>query len=142
MGARRDIVRWLIPLAVAAGLAVLEELYADPQLFDRIEGATRALGEGLSKAAAAADVALQVQSVGSMGCPYFSATPVHDFAEASACDTAAFYRFHAAMLRRGVYLAPSPYEAFFVSAAHGEAEVEATIAAATEAMAETAAPGS
>lgn len=118
------------PLAVAAGMAALEALYSDPLLFDRLEAATLQIGEGLTSAAADAGVQLRVQSVGSMGCAYFTDRPVHDFTDAAATDTTMFYHFHAAMLRRGVYLAPSPYEAFFVSTAHGRREIEATLTAA------------
>jgi glutamate-1-semialdehyde 2,1-aminomutase len=65
---------------------------------------------------------------------FFSTTPVHDYDAARAADGAAFARFHAAMLERGIYLPPSPFEAWFPSLAHGEAEVEATLQAAGEAF--------
>jgi glutamate-1-semialdehyde 2,1-aminomutase len=74
--------------------------------------------------------------VGSMGCVYFSDRPVENFADAAATDTDRFYRFHASMLKRGIYLAPSPYEAFFVGSGHGPAEVEKTLAAADATFAE------
>jgi glutamate-1-semialdehyde 2,1-aminomutase len=122
------------PLAVAAGLAVLRILRDDPALFGRLEATTRSLCEGMAAAARAAGVPLRVQSVGSMGCAYFAdaGRPIRNFADAVKSDSAAFYRFHAAMLQRGVYLAPSPFEAFFVSAVHGPAEVERTLQAAQE----------
>jgi glutamate-1-semialdehyde 2,1-aminomutase len=123
------------PLAVAGGLAALTELFRDPSIFDRVEETTKMLGEGLESAAADAGIGLRVQSAGSMGCAYFTDRPVEDFDDAAACDAERFYRFHAAMLERGVYLAPSPFEAFFVGAAHGPDEVAHTLNAAAESFA-------
>lgn len=120
------------PLAVAGGLVMLDALFADPTLFQRIEDATRMLGDGLESAAADAGIPLRVQSAGSMGCAYFTDRPVLNFDDAAACDQDRFYRFHAAMLERGVYLAPSPFEAFFVGAAHGADEIAHTLNAAAE----------
>ena len=73
--------------------------------------------------------------VGSMFGLYFGAGPIHGYADVGRCDLAAFNRFFHAMLDRGVYLAPSAYEAGFVSAAHGEAELAHTLAAARESFA-------
>ena len=123
------------PLAVAGGLAALTELFRDPSIFDRVEETTKMLGEGLESAASDAGIPLRVQSAGSMGCAYFTDRPVEDFDDAAACDAERFYRFHAAMLERGVYLAPSPFEAFFVGAAHGPDEVAHTLNAAAESFA-------
>ncbi len=124
------------PLAMAAGLAMLDGLFEDPEIFGRIEDAANTLARGLEKVAASHDIPLRVQNVGSMGCIYFSDRPVENFADAAATDTDRFYRFHASMLERGIYLAPSPYEAFFVGAGHGPAEVEKTLAAAGATFAE------
>ena len=88
------------------------------------------------KSAAGHGIPFRVQNVGSMGCMYFSDRPVENFADAAATDTDRFYRFHASMLERGIYLAPSPYEAFFVGAGHGPEEVEKTLAAADATFAE------
>ncbi len=77
---------------------------------------------------------MTVNWLGSMVTWFFTANPVTDFDSATTSDTAAFGRFHRAMLERGVWLPASQYEAAFVSAAHGEAEVEKTIAAAREAL--------
>lgn len=118
------------PLAMAAGLAMLNSLFEDPSVFDRIEATTQQIGAGLTAAATRHGIAATVQQVGSMGCLYFCDYPVRNFAEAARADADRFYRFHAGMLERGVYLAPSPFEAFFVGAAHGPAEVEQTLAAA------------
>ena len=123
------------PLAMAAGLTMLEEMFRDPTIFDRMEETTKTLADGLEQAAADAGIPLQVPNVGTMGCAYFSDKPVMDFADAMECDQDRFYRFHAAMLERGVYLAPSPFEAFFVGAAHGPDEVAHTLNAAAESFA-------
>ncbi|RKZ11771.1 glutamate-1-semialdehyde-2,1-aminomutase [bacterium] len=118
------------PLAMAAGLAMLEGLFADPVVFERIERTALQIGEGLAAAAARHGIDVTVQQIGSMGCMYFIDRAVSNFEDAAAADADRFYRFHASMLERGIYLAPSPFEAFFVGAAHGPAEVEKTLAAA------------
>ena len=120
------------PLAVAAGLTTLDLLHEDETVFEELAEAKQQLGAGLKAAADEADVAVTVQSVGSMGCLYFTDQPVRNFAEAAATDTDRFYRFHAEMLGRGIYIAPSPYEAAFVGTAHHEPEIEKTIEAARE----------
>src|SRR5437764_7980291 len=117
------------PLAVAAGLATLQ-LVAQPRLLERIEATTRSLVEGLTAEARKASVAFCAQSIGSMFGVYFRATPPQSYADVMQCDRERFARFFHAMLDAGIYLAPSAYETGFVSAAHGEAEIEATLAAA------------
>ena len=117
------------PLAVAAGLATLQ-LVAQPRLLERIEATTRSLAEGLTVEARKASVAFCAQSIGSMFGVYFRATPPQSYADVMQCDRERFTRFFHAMLDAGIYLAPSAYETGFVSAAHGEAEIEATVAAA------------
>ena len=117
------------PLAVAAGLATLQ-LVAQPRLLERIEATTRSLAEGLTVEARKASVAFCAQSIGSMFGVYFRATPPQSYADVMQCDRERFTRFFHAMLDAGIYLAPSAYETGFVSAAHGEAEIEATLAAA------------
>jgi len=121
------------PVAVAAGLATLK-LVEQPGFQERIESTTRLLVEGLVAEAKKAGVAFSAQSIGSMFGVYFRATPPKDFAEVMQGDKARFNRFFHAMLERGIYLAPSAYEAGFVSAAHGSAEIEATLAAARAAF--------
>jgi glutamate-1-semialdehyde 2,1-aminomutase len=152
-GGRRDILQKLAPvgpvyqagtlsgnpLAMAAGLALLRQL-DDPALYARLEAATRDLLQGLRGAAQDAGVPFTTVQVGSMFGLFFTrAAAVRSFAEVTACDVAAFKRFFHAMLGRGVYLAPSAYEAGFVSAAHGPNEIASTIVAAREAFAELAA---
>jgi glutamate-1-semialdehyde 2,1-aminomutase len=147
VGGRRDIMETLAPLgpvyqagtlsgnpvAVAAGLATLK-LVQQPGFFDKLESVTNLLVEGLQAEARKSGVAFCAQSVGSMFGIYFRAAPPRSFAEVMQCDRERFNRFFHAMLERGVYLAPSAYEAGFVSAAHGAGEIEATVSAAREAF--------
>jgi len=148
LGGRREVMDKLAPLgpvyqagtlsgnpvAVAAGLATLK-LVEQEGFQQKIESTTRLLVEGLAAEAKKAGVAFSAQSIGSMFGAYFRASPPKDFAEVMQCDKARFNRFFHAMLERGVYLAPSAYEAGFVSAAHGSAEIDATLAAARGAFA-------
>jgi len=121
------------PVAVAAGLATLK-LVDVPGFQDRIEATTKALVEGLVAEANKAGVVFSAQGIGSMFGVYFRATPPTSFAEVMQCDKDRFNRFFHAMLERGVYLAPSAYEAGFVSAAHGAAEIDETLKAAAAAF--------
>jgi glutamate-1-semialdehyde 2,1-aminomutase len=121
------------PVAVAAGLATLK-LVQEKDFQTKIEMTTRSLIDGLNSEAKKAGVVFSAQSIGSMFGLYFRATPPTTFAEVMQCDKEKFNRFFHAMLARGVYLAPSAYEAGFVSSAHGAAEVQATLAAAREAF--------
>jgi len=126
------------PVAMAAGLAMLE-LVSAPGFHDALEGKTHALCDGLEAAARDAGVPFTTNRVGGMFGLFFSADPVDTYEGAVACDTARFNRFFHAMLARGVYLAPSAFEAGFMSSAHSDAEIEATVAAARDAFAEAAA---
>ncbi len=121
------------PVAVAAGLATLK-LVEERDFQSNIEATTRLLVEGLMAEAKEAKVVFSAQSIGSMFGLYFRATPPTSFAEVMQCDKDHFNKFFHAMLERGVYLAPSAYEAGFVSAAHGVTEIDATLAAAREAF--------
>jgi glutamate-1-semialdehyde 2,1-aminomutase len=123
------------PLAMAAGIATLTALQ-QPGVWDELERRTAMLADGLGKAAKAAGVPYFGMHVGTMFCGFFTAGPVRDYATAKTSDTAMFGRFFHGMLQRGVYLAPSQYEAGFMSLAHTDAEIQQTIAAATEAFAE------
>ena len=122
------------PVAVAAGLATLK-LIEQAGFEARIAETTRALVGGLVAEAQKVDVQFSAQSIGSLFGLYFRATPPASFAEVMQCDREKFNRFFHAMLERGVYLAPSAYEAGFVSAAHGAAEIEETLKAARESFA-------
>jgi glutamate-1-semialdehyde 2,1-aminomutase len=117
------------PLAVAAGIATLRKLQA-PGFYERLGAATRSLCDGLASAARKRGVPFSAQSVGGMFGLYFRASPPSSYAEVMQCDAEAFKRFFHGMLERGVYLAPSAYEAGFVSCAHSGADIAATIAAA------------
>jgi glutamate-1-semialdehyde 2,1-aminomutase len=124
------------PLAIAAGLATLDAIDADPDLYDRLEARGARLQLGLEEAAAAAGVAVTVQRVGSMLTVFFSNRPVASWADAAAVDREGYARFFRAMLKRGILLPPSAFESAFVSAAHDEAEIEETVVAARAAFAE------
>jgi glutamate-1-semialdehyde 2,1-aminomutase len=121
------------PVAVAAGLATLK-LVETPGFQENIAGATRSLVSGLQDEAKKAGVVFSAQSIGSMFGLYFRAAPPVSFAEVMQCDKDRFNRFFHAMLARGIYLAPSAYEAGFVSAAHDAAAIDETLAAAREAF--------
>jgi glutamate-1-semialdehyde 2,1-aminomutase len=148
-GGRRDVMAKLAPvgpiyqagtlsgnpLAMAAGLALLRRL-GDANLYARLEAATGKLLQGLRDAARAAQVPFTTTQVGSMFGLYFTErTTIERYSQVMACDVAAFRSFFHAMLARGVYLAPSAFEAGFVSSAHADAEIAATVAAAQDAFA-------
>ena len=126
------------PLAMAAGIATLE-LLREPGMYERLEALGAQLAEGMTRAAEAAGVPLTVNRVGSMLTGFFTEGPVTDYASATAADTTRYARFHQAMLARGVYLAPSQFEAAFVSLAHTAEDLEQTAEAAMAAMREAAA---
>ena len=121
------------PVAVAAGLATLK-LVEEKDFQSKIEATTQSLVQGLIAEARKAKVVFCAQSVGSMFGLYFRASPPTSFAEVMQCDKDRFNRFFHGMLEHSVYLAPSAYEAGFVSAAHGAAEIDATLAAARAAF--------
>jgi len=140
-GGRKDIMRKVAPagpvyqagtlsgnpLAVAAGLAMLRYLKANPEIYRQLETRAAAL-------CAAAPQGVTVNRTGSMFTFFFTSGPVTDYESAKRCDTARFGRFFRAMLERGIYLAPSQFEAAFVSAAHTEEDIRCTVAAAREAF--------
>ncbi|RFC32366.1 MAG: glutamate-1-semialdehyde 2,1-aminomutase [Candidatus Nitrotoga sp. SPKER] len=144
-GGRRDIMQCLAPLgavyqagtlsgnpvAVAAGLATLE-LIQQPNFYEHLSMLARQLTEGLEQAAKQHGVDFSAQSIGGMFGLYFRATPPTSYAEVMTCDKEAFNRFFHAMLDEGVYLAPSAFEAGFVSSAHTNVDIAQTIAAASK----------
>jgi glutamate-1-semialdehyde 2,1-aminomutase len=121
------------PLAVSAALAALERL--DDALYARLESLGARLEAGLNEAIAKRGTTACVQRVGSMITLFFTRGPVRSWADAKTCDTAAFGRWHGAMLARGVHWPPAQFEAAFLSGAHTEADVDATIAAARDSLA-------
>jgi glutamate-1-semialdehyde 2,1-aminomutase len=121
------------PVAMAAGLAMLELVQA-PGFHDELERRTQVLCDGLEAAAREAGVPLTTNRVGGMFGLFFSDQRVETYEQAIACDTAAFNRFFHAMLERGVYLAPSAFEAGFMSSAHDDAILATTIDVAREAF--------
>jgi glutamate-1-semialdehyde 2,1-aminomutase len=120
------------PLAVSAALATLDRL--DDALYARLESLGARLEAGLNEAIAKRGSAC-VQRIGSMVTLFFTKGPVRSWAEAKTCDTAAFGRWHGAMLARGFYWPPAQFEAAFISGAHTDADVDATVAAARDALA-------
>ena len=147
-GGRRDIMEQIAPLgpvyqagtlsgnpiAMAAGLATLN-IISEPGFYEPLFRRTEALALGLRKAAAAADVPFTTNHAGTMFGVFFTgADAVSNYRQVMACDKDRFNRFFHAMLDQGVYLAPASYEAGFLSAAHGDAEIEATLTAAQTAF--------
>ena len=148
-GGRRDIMEKIAPLgpvyqagtlsgnplSVAAGLATLGDPAGEgrrlpPGFYASLTQKTQRLCDGLGAAARAHGIAFSAQSVGGMFGLYFRATSPGNYAEVMTCDKDAFNRFFHAMLDAGHYLAPSAFEAGFVSAAHTDADIDATVAAA------------
>lgn len=142
-GGRRDIMEKLSPsggvyqagtlsgnpLAMSAGIATLNIL-KQPGFYKALEEKSRAVAEGIAKAARDAGYPIYSTRVGSMFCAFFSKGDVFDWPTASQCDTKAFATYFLGMLNEGVYLAPSQFETAFVSAAHSEDDIDKTIAAA------------
>jgi glutamate-1-semialdehyde 2,1-aminomutase len=124
------------PLAMTAGLWCLDNL--TPKLYARLAILGGRLAAGLADAARSAGVPLQVNAFGSLLTPFFTARPVRDFASATSADTDRYATFFRGMIVRGVYPPPSQFEAWFLSAAHTDRDVERTIAAARAAMKEVA----
>jgi glutamate-1-semialdehyde 2,1-aminomutase len=123
------------PLAMTAGIWALDRL--DKKLYRTLAEMSEMLTTGLADAAREAGVPLQVNAVGSMVTPFFATDRVRDFASATASDTKRFGVFFQGMLKRGVYLPPSQFEAWFLSSAHTAADIKKTVAAARASMRET-----
>ncbi len=130
------------PLAMAAGIAALEELGvtstatspALPAAYQRLEELGAQLEAGLAAAARAAGIPVQFNRCGSMFCGYFTSAPVHNLDDALHSDRERFKKYFHGMLQAGVYLAPSQFEAGFISTAHTPADIDATVAAAARVM--------
>jgi glutamate-1-semialdehyde 2,1-aminomutase len=149
-GGRADIMDYLAPLgpvyqagtlsgnpiAMAAGIAALEELNKNPKrgVYAKLEASGAQLEEGMREAARAAGIPVQFNRCGSMFCAYFTEAPVWNLADAMKSDRARFTKYFHGMLDEGVYLAPSQFEAGFISAAHAPADIEATVRAARKVL--------
>ncbi|MGA2175695.1 MAG: glutamate-1-semialdehyde 2,1-aminomutase [Verrucomicrobiota bacterium] len=142
-GGRADIMDWLAPLgpvyqagtlsgnpvAMAAGIAALEEL-SGGNAYAKLEKLGAALETGMREAAKGAKIAVQFNRIGSMFCGYFTEAPVHNLADAMKSDRARFAKYFHGMLERGIYLAPSQFEAGFISTAHTAEDIGKTVQAA------------
>ncbi len=125
------------PLAMAAGITTLSYLLEHrDEVYPQLERVTRAMADGVAALAEQAGVRVTTNRIGSMFTWFFTERPVTDFASAAGSDTAAFGRFHRAMMEAGVWLPPSQFEAAFLSTAHGEREVTLLLDAAKAALAE------
>lgn len=125
------------PLAMAAGMAMLKHLQANPGIYQHINQITTKLVDGLRKQIAAAGLKYTINQVGSMFTLFFTETVVTDFDTAKTSDTQKFAAYFQSMLSQGIYLAPSQYEALFISNAIGEAEVNLILKASEEALSHT-----
>ena len=124
------------PLAMAAGIATIGYLQKhEREVYPRLEATSKAVAEGVAAEAFRAGIPLTTNRVGSMWTWFFTKGAVTNYARAARSDTQAFGRFHRAMLDRGIWLPPSQFEAAFISTAHRDVEVKATIAAARTAFA-------
>jgi glutamate-1-semialdehyde 2,1-aminomutase len=146
-GGRRDVMEQIAPLgpvyqagtlsgnplAVTAGIETLR-LLRDPGLYERLEAKTRQLCDGVQAAAQHAGVPVFTTRIGSMFCTFLTAQPVTDYTSASTSDTVRFRRYFHGLLDAGVYVAPSQFEAGFISVAHTDGEIERTIEASYQAF--------
>jgi len=121
------------PIAMAAGIANLEELLAG-SAYEQLEQLGAQLEAGMKAAAKSANIPVQFNRCGSMFCGYFTGTPVHNVADAMHSDRERFKKFFHGMLDAGVYLAPSQFEAGFLSTAHTAADIEKTVGAAAKVL--------
>ncbi|HEY2352245.1 MAG TPA: glutamate-1-semialdehyde 2,1-aminomutase [Candidatus Acidoferrum sp.] len=121
------------PLAMSAGIATLRQLAA-PGFYDALAARSRRLTDGLRDAAANAGEVLQINSTGSLATLFFAPGPVRNYTDAKRSDTKRYGEFFRSMLERGIFLAPSQFEAAFVSAAHTDADIDRTVAAARDSL--------
>jgi len=121
------------PIAMTAGIALLNIL-KDPKVYEELDRKGKKFGDGLKEAAQEAGVAAQFTRVGSLNCMFFTDQPVYDFQSAKTSDTAKYAAYFKSMLEEGIALAPSQFEAAFVSTAHTDADIERTIEAAKKSL--------
>jgi glutamate-1-semialdehyde 2,1-aminomutase len=117
------------PLAMAAGIAMLEEL-SKGNTYVKLEDSGAVLESGLREAAKTAKIPVQFNRIGSMFCGYFAGQPIHNLADAMKSDRERFAKYFHGMLKEGIYIAPSQFEAGFISTAHTAEDIEKTIKAA------------
>ena len=121
------------PLAMSAGIAVLESLL-DGEVYSKLEELGQELSAGILNAAKLSGVSVQLQNIGSMSCCYFTESPVRNMNDAMKSDREKFAKYFHGMLESGVYLAPSQFEAGFISAAHNKEDIDKTVSAALKVM--------
>jgi len=122
------------PVAMAAGLAALKELSHPSDAYERLEALGAQLEAGMREAAKAARVPVEFKRCGSMFCGYFTDQPVHSLNDALKSDRERFAKFFHGLLAEGIYLAPSQFEAGFISTAHTPADIDRTVSAAARAL--------
>lgn len=147
-GGRRDIMQWIAPLgpvyqagtlsgnplAMAAGIATLDVLAESPEAYAQLEARAVQLARGWSDGAQAANIPATINRVGSMLTAFFTREPVTDYVTAKIANTRQYTRWFHGMLERGIYLAPSQFEAAFVSLAHTEADITETVQASAQVL--------
>jgi glutamate-1-semialdehyde 2,1-aminomutase len=121
------------PLAMRAGIAALKQL-TKPDLYEEMTQMARRLVFGLRAEMSSAGISAQINAIGSLSTIFFAPGPVRNYADAKRSDTTRYARFFREMLDRGIFLAPSQFEATFISAAHAPADIDRTIAAARESL--------
>jgi glutamate-1-semialdehyde 2,1-aminomutase len=122
------------PLAMAAGIATLKQI-AKKGFYDDLFSKTKRLADGLDKLIKTLNIPAQASSVGSMMGLFFTVSPVHNFTDAKTCDLTMFKNYYQGMLEQGIYLAPSQFEAGFMSSAHTSADIDTTLTAAESVLA-------
>ncbi|MEO5357605.1 MAG: glutamate-1-semialdehyde 2,1-aminomutase [Nitrospirae bacterium YQR-1] len=116
------------PIAMASGIATLN-IINKPGFYEKLNETSKALEDGLNDAAKKAGIKVKIYRIGSMMCQYFTDKEVTDYPSALSCDTQMFSKYFRGMLNRGIYLPPSQFEAFFLSCAHSQKDIEDTISA-------------
>jgi glutamate-1-semialdehyde 2,1-aminomutase len=124
------------PLATAAGIAVLEFLRRNPETYERLEDLGARLENGMTEVVEELDLPLTWHRVGAMASLHFAPEPVNGWAEAGSADRERFGAFFHGMLKKGVYLAPSPFEAVFLSSAHTDDDIDRTVGLARATLSE------
>ncbi|GAA0675982.1 MULTISPECIES: glutamate-1-semialdehyde 2,1-aminomutase [Clostridium] len=147
-GGRREIMEYVSPLggvyqagtlsgnpvAMAAGLAQLTMLYENPEIYEKINKTTEKLAEGFRTIAAKYNAPISVNVAGSLMCPFFTDKKVENYNDAKTSDTEAYAKYFNSIEERGIYIAPSQFEAMFMSYAHSDEDIDKTLQAAEESI--------